>query len=239
MITRSLPRISRGLLLAAAAILVGVFAWIGTPRVLRRLAFFRVRQVELVGIRHLSPDAVIQALRLRPGASVFDDPERLTARVRALHGVADARVTRRLPAALKVIVREVEPVALVPGARGLTAVDGDARPLPFEPARAALDLPVAASADTAVVGLLARIRAVDPSLFQTIASARGWARRDAVLEFGARDGGRRLLLARDAGPEVIAAVVQVVQDLEARRRPYAELDARYAGQVVVRRRPSA
>jgi len=88
--------------------------------------------------------------------------------------------------------------------------------------------------------LLARIRAVDPSLFQTIASARGWARRDAVLELGgARDRGRRLLLARDAGPEVIAAVVQVVQDLEARRRPYAELDARYAGQVVVRRRPSA
>jgi len=28
----------------------------------------------------------------------------------------------------------------------------------------------------------------------------------------------------------------VAQDLAAKRRPYAELDARYAGQVVVRRR---
>jgi cell division septal protein FtsQ len=240
MMPRALPRISRGLLLAAAAIAVGVLAWVGTPRVLRRLAFFRVRQVELVGIRHLSPDAVIQALRLRPGASVFDDAGRLTARVRALHGVADARVARRLPGALKVIVREVEPVALVPGAAGLTAVDADARPLPFEPARAGLDLPVAGSADQAVVGLLARIRAVDPSLFQAIASARAAAPRDAVLEIGQTPREvRRLVLARDAGPEVIAAVVQVVQDLEARGRAYAELDARYAGQVIVRRRPSA
>jgi hypothetical protein len=46
---------------------------------------------------------------------------------------------------------------------------------------------------------------------------------------------RRVLLRRDAGPEDIRAVVLVAQDLAARRRPYAELDARYADQVVVRR----
>jgi hypothetical protein len=33
-------------------------------------------------------------------------------------------------------------------------------------------------------------------------------------------------------------VVLVAQDLAARERPYVELDARYAGQVVVRRRRS-
>jgi cell division septal protein FtsQ len=234
---RMLPRISRRLLVAAAAILAAVLFWVGTPRVLRRLAFFRVRQLELVGIRHLAPGVVIDALRLRPAASVFDDTERLTDRVRAVTGVADARVTRRLPGALKVIVREVEPVALVPGASGLVAVDQDGRALPFEPARSGLDLPVVAGADAEVVALLARVRAVDPALFQDIASAREWARRDAVLELA--EGARRVLVARDAGPEVITAVVQVVQDLARRGRPYAELDARYAGQVVVRRKPSA
>jgi hypothetical protein len=40
---------------------------------------------------------------------------------------------------------------------------------------------------------------------------------------------------RDAGPEVIRAVVLVAQDLNAKGRPYVELDARFAGQVVVRR----
>lgn len=229
-----MPRMSRRLLLVAIAIGAGALLTVAAPRVLRRLTFFRVRQLELVGIRHLAPDAVIAALRLAPDASVFDDLERLTARVRGLHGVADARVVRRLPAALKVIVREVEPVALVPGARGLTPVDADGSPLPFEPERSALDLPVAAESDSQVVGLLARIRAVDPALFQDITTARTWARRDVVLELGKR----RVLLARDAGPDVIESVALVVQDLAARGRPYAELDARYVGQVVVRRRMS-
>jgi cell division septal protein FtsQ len=232
---------SRGLWLASLALAGTALLWVSAPRVLRRLEFFRVRQVELVGIRHLAPDAVLQAMRLPATASVFDDVERLTTRLRSVPGVADARVLRRLPAALKVIVREVDPVALVPGARGLTVVDGDAQTLPFEPARSGLDLPVVAAGgngggpDSAVVGLLARIRAVDPSLFQEIQTARSWARRDAVLELGAR----RVLLARDAGSGVIAAVAQVAQDLAARGRAYAELDARYAGQVIVRRKPSA
>lgn len=230
-----MPRISRQLFLAAAAILAGVLLWVAAPRVLRRLAFFRVRQLELVGIRHLEPDAVIEALRLRPNASVFDDADVLTTRVRGLRGVADARVVRRLPGALKVIVREVEPVALVPGGQGLTVVDGEGRALPFDPARTGVDVPVTATADTQIIGLLARIRAVDPALFQDIVSAKSWARHDAVLEVGVR----RVLVARDAGPDVIEAVVQVTQDLAARGRPYAELDARYAGQVIVRRRPSA
>jgi hypothetical protein len=57
-------------------------------------------------------------------------------------------------------------------------------------------------------------------------------RRDVVLEMGAR----RLLLRGDAGPEVIQGVALVAQHLAARGRTYAELDARFLGQVVVRRK---
>jgi cell division septal protein FtsQ len=225
---------SRRLFIAACAVVAGVVLAAAAPHVLRRLAFFRVRQIELVGIRHLAPDVVIAALRLGTQASVFDDLDGLTARVRAVHGVADARVVRRLPAALKVIVREVEPVALVSGPRGLTAVDADGRLLPFEAERSALDVPVSADGDAQVVGLLARIRAVDPALFQDITTARAAARGDAVLEFGTR----RVVLACDAGADVIESVALVAQDLAARGRAYAELDARYAGQIIVRRRAS-
>jgi cell division septal protein FtsQ len=207
-------------------------AWIVMPHLLRHVGFFRVRQIELVGVRYMAPAAVIGALRLAPDASVFDDPDPLTTRLRALPGVADARIVRRLPGALKVIVREVEPVALVPGGGGgpLTVVDGTGRALPYDPSRGALDLPVAATADSALAGMLALVQSVDPTLFEEITAARA-SHGDIVLQLGAR----RVLLEHDAGPEIIRAVVLVANDLASRSRAYAELDARYAGQIVVRR----
>jgi cell division septal protein FtsQ len=238
------PRLSRRALAWGAAVVATLVLWLAAPPVLRRLAFFRVRQVEVVGVRNLDPDAVLAALRLAPEASVFDDTHLLADRVRGLPGVADARVARRLPAALKVIVREVVPVALVPAAGGLVAMDAAGRPLPFDPTRAGggLDLPIAQVADSGVAQVLARVQAFDPALFQDIDAARryqegrgGPGRGDVLLELGSH----RVLLARGAGPEVVEAVVLVARDLAAKARPYAELDARYAGQVVVRRKARA
>ena len=206
--------------------------WLGAPRVLRELDVFRLRRIELVGVRHLAPDAVIGALRLGPDASVFADRALLADRVRGVGGVVEARVERRLPRALMIVVREVEPVALVPGPRGLLVVDGRGRTLPFDPARSGLDLPIARNADSGVAAVLAMIWSVDPALFRDVLSARPTDRGDVVLELESR----RVLFRRDAGPEDIRAVALVAQDLAARERPYAELDARYAGQVVVRRR---
>jgi len=229
----------RRVLLWAGAALAVMLLWMMAPLGLRRVAFFRVRQVELVGIRYLDADQVLAALQLSPRASVFDDTEVLVDRLRALDGIADVAVTRRPPASLKVVVRETEPVALVANARGaLTVVDAVARPLPFE--LVSLDLPVVQTGekgDSGVVAVLARIQAVDPALFQTIDAARltGGENRDVVLELGRH----RVLLTSDAGPEVIQSVVLVARDLAAKARPYAELDARYAGQIVVRRRPGA
>src|SRR5437762_9826466 len=89
------------------------------PVVLGRMPLFRVRQIELVGVKNLPPDAVIAALRLPARVSVFTDTRLLADRVRGLAGVAEARVVRRLPAGLQVEVREVEPATLVPiGSRG-------------------------------------------------------------------------------------------------------------------------
>jgi cell division septal protein FtsQ len=222
------------LLWAGAAMLV-MIGWTAAPLALRRLTFFRVRQVELVGIRYLDADQVLAALRLSPRASVFDDTHMLVDRLRGLVGIAEVAVVRRPPGSLKVIVREVEPVALVANARGaLTVVDGDGRTLPFE--LVSLDLPVVQAADSSVVDVLARVQVFDPALFQAIDAARRIdTDQDVVLELG----NRRVLLARDAGPEVIQAVVLVARDLEARKRSYAELDARFAGQVVVRRRSAS
>jgi cell division septal protein FtsQ len=228
-----MPRASWRVLLWAGAAMTVMVIWMGAPLALRRLAFFRVRQVELVGIRFLDADRVLAALRMSPRASVFDDTEVLAERLRGLDGIADASVIRRPPASLKVIVREIEPVALVLNGRGaLAPVDADGRQLPFD--LESLDLPIVHAADSAVVGVLARVLAFDPALYQAIDAARRieTQRGGVVLELGAH----RVLLSRDAGPEVIQAVMLVARDLAAKARPYAELDGRYAGQVVVRRR---
>jgi cell division septal protein FtsQ len=210
-----------------------IVLWTAAPLALRRVAFFRVRQVELVGIRYLDADRVLAALQMSPRASVFDDTEVLAERLRALEGVADASVIRRPPASLKVIVREVEPVALVANQRGaLGAVDADGQSLPYE--LGTLDLPVVPSPDSGVVGVLARVQAYDPSLYQAIDAARRMdaQRGDVQLELGTH----RVLLGPNAGPEVIQAVMLVARDLAAKARPYTELDGRFAGQVIVRRR---
>ena len=229
------PRASWRVLAWAGATMAIMVMWMAAPLGLRRLRFFRVQQVEIVGIRYLDADQVLAALRLSPRASVFDDTQVLTERLRRLDGVADASVSRRPPGSLQVIVREIEPVALLMSGRGaLEPVDAAGRELPFDVA--GLDLPIVRSSpgDSGVVGLLARVQAVDPALFQTIdAALRTEAQRgDVLLELGAH----RVLLNRDAGPEVIEAVVLVARDLAAKARPYAELDARFAGQIVVRRR---
>jgi len=235
-----LPRASWRVLAWAGAAMIVMALWMTAPLGLRRLRFFRVRQVEIVGIRYLDADQVLAALRLSPAASVFDETGPLAERLRGLDGIADASVIRRPPGSLKVIVREIEPVALMMNERGaLAPVDADGRPLPFDVT--SLDLPIVRSgggeaADSGVFGLLSRVQAVDPALFQAIDAVRRTetSRGDVLLELGG--GAHRVLLNRDAGPEVIAAVVSVARDLAAKARPYAELDARFAGQVVVRRR---
>ena len=59
-------------ILGAAA--VGLALWFGLPGLLRGLEFFRVRRVEIAGLQYLDPAKVIDALKLTPKASVFDDP---------------------------------------------------------------------------------------------------------------------------------------------------------------------
>jgi hypothetical protein len=221
-------------LVAGAAAIVLSPLW--GPPALRPFRFFAVRRVELVGVRYLSPELVTGALGLRKDASVWDRIGPPAGRVRVLPGVAEAEVTRRLPATLRVEVREIEPVALASGPEGLVPVGPDARPLPYDPTRVAVDAPVVASAGRPLVAALAAVRAADPGFFGEVASARAGPAGSLELDVEGR-GCVRLAL------PVVAAVVQAVAAVErtlaARSEAWRELDGRYAGWVVVRRAPKA
>ena len=217
------------LALAGGAVVLG--GLILTPHVLRRMAFFRVRQVELVGVRYLAPDDVLAALQLRPEQSLFDDLDVLEERASRVGGVVQARVKRVLPGTLRVDVSERIPMAFAPGPEGFVTLDALARPLPFDPTTSAVDLPIVARPDTLLVGALGVVRFASRDLYDEI----DWV--EEVRGGGVRLvlGDRRILL--QAVPSVgdVDAVLAVRELLALNGNEYEELDARYGGWVVVRR----
>lgn len=204
--------------------------WFGAPRLLRRMDFFRVRRVELVGVRYLAPQTITDLIRIPDRLSLFDDLTALRQRAALVPGTQSVVVGRRLPGTLRIVVDEIEPVALVPQNGRLVLMDSAGRVLPFDPAIGAPDLPIADAASEPVASLLGRVRDADPGLFARVQSARGGP--NAVeLDLG----GQRLLFRPEASVEVIRTVMLVAQDCARTKRPWRELDGRFAGMVIVRR----
>jgi cell division septal protein FtsQ len=212
-----------------AALLTVYLVWVGAPKVLHRLDFFRIRRVEISGLQYLPAAKVIAALGLGSEASVFDDLTAAGARLDSLPGVASAVMTPRLPGTVEIELVEAVPVALAPRAGGMALLDSGGKVLPFDPAASAPDLPIAASADARVARVLAAVQEHDPVLFARVRTA--WRVRDDVL---LDVDGRRFWFGPAVTAEDIRAVMAVAQDLARQGRKYHELDGRYAGQVIVR-----
>jgi cell division septal protein FtsQ len=211
-------------------LVIAALLWAAAPRVLRELEFFRIRRVEIAGVHYLAPVKVMAALGLDARSSVFDNLDPATRGIRSLPGVHSATVSRRFPGTLEVVVQEAVPVALAPRGAGMALLDSSGQLLPFDPAEAAPDLPIAASIDRVVARVLAAVRDYEPGLFDQVQTARR-IHGDVALDLD----GRRLWFGPAPTAEDIRAVMAVVQDLARRGRAYEELDGRYAGQVIVRR----
>ena len=221
-------RLKRGWVVLAVLV-AGAALWFAGPAVLRQVEFFRVRRVEMQGLQYLDAANVIAAARLSPTASVFDDPDAIARRILTLPGVRDVRVGRRLPGTLRIRLEEAEPVALAPKGDRLAMVDARGVVLPFDPLASAPNLPVLIGGGAVVAGALARARDYDTGLYARIDAA--WrVGPDVVFEVA----GRWLWVDPQLTAEDIRAVTAVEQALARQGRPYAELDGRFAGQVVVR-----
>jgi cell division septal protein FtsQ len=223
------PRVRLALRLLAALAALGVI-WYGGPKLLRHLAFFRIRRVEIAGLQYLAPAKVVATLELHPESSVFDNLDNAARRLRALPGIQSAELRLRLPGTLEIALEESVPVALAPRTAGMALLDSSGTVLPFDPAASAPDLPIAATPDRVVTRVLASVQINDPLLFARIRAA--WRLRDdVVLDLD----GHRLWFGPGVTAEDIRAVMAVAQDLARQGQSYQELDGRFAGQVVVRR----
>lgn len=220
--------------LKGLGILVLAAALFSTPwwgrRALASLAFFRVRRVEIVGARYLAPSDVITRLAVDTTESVWVPLPPLARRVEADPLVASATVERRLPGTLVVTIVEKVPVALVPARGGFRAYDRSGVALPLEPSRVAVDLPVLAARDTALLRLLGDVRDSVPDVYARLSEVRRVGRRELLLRLATVP----VRAMADVRAARLADIIPVEQDLARRRARVVELDLRYREQVVAR-----
>jgi cell division protein FtsQ len=200
------------------------------PLLLRHMAFFRVRHVEIVGARYIQPRDLLDRLKVDTLSSVWDRSGPLEARVSQHPLVRQVEIHRRLPGTLVVRVVEHAPVALVPSTNGFRAYDERGVTLPIDPSTVDVDAPVLNQPDRALLRLLGAARADAPDLYRRVSEAR-------------RVGPDEVLLVLDSIPVRALADVTldrltdlelVENDLLRRRLRAIELDLRYRDQVIAR-----
>lgn len=131
----------RRLTVALTSALVGISSPVWGPPILRGIPAFHVKTVDVVGTRFASGADLRQMSGIDSLSSIWDDPGSWESSIVEHPLVAEARVVRAGPDRLRIEVREVRPVALVP-VPGLVAVDGDGYRLDVDPAVHRLDLPI-------------------------------------------------------------------------------------------------
>jgi len=222
--------------------LIMAAAW-GVRAGARQMAFFRVRSVEVRGVRYLQPAEIISRLKVDTLASLWDDLTPYRNRLRGHPQVSDVSVSRKMPGTLVVTIKENLPVALIQTPAGLLPYDSTGKQLPIDPARTNLDLPIVATDDPVLLKLVGAIRAAEPRVYARIEEAKRTGREEILLTLSRGVGsadtilrGRALLVRVPIGLSVerLADIFPVESDLARRQIHVGELDLRYHDQVIAR-----
>lgn len=177
-----------------------------SPLVLRSINAFRVQRVELVGARHLTVAAAVEASGLDSGSNIFDDPAPWLEALRTHPLVAEARIERRLPRTIVLRVVEAVPIAFARTPE-LRPIDETGRVLPASTAAPGMDLPVLAVSTKVSAGGRAadaetrRIVAFLGSLMRAEPGLTAW-----ISEIGMHGDAIRLVLRTDNDAEALVPV---------------------------------
>ncbi|HKS06586.1 MAG TPA: FtsQ-type POTRA domain-containing protein [Gemmatimonadaceae bacterium] len=196
----------------------------------RRLDYFRVRRVELVGARYIQPKTLLNLMAIDSSMTIWHDLDPVVERARKHPQIRQARISRKLPGTLVLTVDERVPVAMLATADGVQPLDRDAVALPIDPTVTSVDVPIVTRRDTAVLRLLDGVRENAARLFARISEVG----RD-------EGGGLRVILSGvtvrapvGCTSERLAEIMPVLEDLTRRGKHAVELDLRYRGQIVAR-----
>jgi cell division septal protein FtsQ len=246
-------RKKRGFLVLIVLLLAISSLWWGRL-LLSELAFFRIREVEVVGTHFLDPAKVVARMRVDTLRSIWDETDTYRDRIESHPQVPTAVIERKLPSKLVVHIQENLPVALVPTAAGFLTYDSAGKTLPIDPGRAAPDLPIAAQPDSAILSLLGRIRSNNPFLFERVSEISRPTPGEFLVVLVS--GQRKISSAPPDSSALDSTVTEmpvlrvrvplgvtvtrltdifpVETDLKRRQVKVAELDLRYRDQVIAR-----
>ena len=218
------------LALAGIALLLAVTGRFWAPVLMRRMDYFRVRRVEIVGARYVAPRDILAKLHVDTTASVWDPTSALEARVASHPEIQHVVVHRKLPGTLVIEVTERVPVALVQSQGVLRAYDERGVALPIDPTRVDVDAPVLMERDVALLRLLARIKRTMPAFYARVSAVRRTGRDELLLELEKQP----VRAMQDVSMARLAEIAPVEEDLARKQLRAAEIDLRFRDQVIAR-----
>ncbi len=214
--------------LLSVGMVVGAPWW--GPKALARLDYFHARRVVFEGVRYARPTELLTRLKVDTLQSVWQPLEPLAERIGAHPMVASVVVERQLPGTLVIRVVEREPVAYVPRKGRLEPADATGRPLPIDPVRYPLDVPVAATADSALLHVLDGLRKDAPRLYARVSHSE----RAGTDELRFKMGGVTVRTTSDVTVARFKDILPVEADLARNHLRAVELDLRFRDQVIAR-----
>jgi cell division septal protein FtsQ len=242
----ALPRLAFVLGLLAVTGVVAVSLW--GRRVLRHVASFNVRQVEVVGAAWVAPDAVLRLAAIGRERSVWDDFSEVERRLARHPLIEEARVERAGWRGLRIVIAEVEPLAFV-GMPDLRAVRSDGTLLPIDPLDATLDLPLLTmaaelgedslqlKAGTATLALqkFGTLKSLDPGLAAVVSDFELRENDVLILNLLTSQAAKQVALRGGIDERLLRRVRATLADLRGRGIDAALVEARYADIILVRR----
>ena len=228
-------RSSRGLrrfklALAGIGLLLLATSPFWSPLFLRRIAFFQIRRVEILGAHYVAPSDILARLHVDTTSSVWDPTAPLVARVLRHPAIKTAAIRRQLPGTLIIDITERVPIALVSAPGGLRVYDALGIALPIDPAIVSVDAPVLMARDTALLRFLGVLRNERPALYARVSTIRRVGRDELILQMKSEP----VRAMQDITVERLAEVEPVEMDLARKQVRVAEIDLRYRDQVIAR-----
>lgn len=227
-------RLLRLVLVTVAVLGTAASPWWGPPA-LSTLDFFHLRRVVFEGMRYTPRAEALALLQVDTLQSVWQDLAPLAARLESHPLIERAVVERQLPGTMLVQVTEREPVALVRRRDGrLDPVDGTGHRLPIDPVKVPMDVPLSASADSALMYLLEGLRSTAPALYARVERADRVKSKAAPDEFRVKLGSVTVRTTPEVTVERFKDILPVEADLARNRLRAVELDLRFRNQVIAR-----
>ena len=232
----------------ALALVLGIGVTIWGRSVLARIPYFDVRRVEVVGARWAAPDSLLRLASIARDRSVWDDHADVELRLTAHPLVEEAEIRRSGLHTLRIVVREVEPLALV-GVPELRATREDGTLLPIDPAGSALDLPlltvsaelgpdstrVDGEAVLRVLKLFGALQRFDPGLTAVTSDFAPTRDKGLMIQLMESQPARRVALPATIDEKLVRRVRATLADLRGRGIDAELVEARFSDQIVVRR----